>query len=78
MLPGEKKAYTITDLREQNLDLPISTIGTWSKKVFNQNAPEYLTEQGILSEYDWMAEMKLQNERREAEAKARENDWKPK
>lgn len=69
---GEKKAYTITDLREQNLDLPISTIGTWSKKVFNQNATEYLTEQGILSEYDWMAEMRLQNERREAEAKARE------
>lgn len=69
---GEKKAYTITDLREQNLDLPISTIGTWSKKVFNQNATEYLTEQGVLSEYDWMAEMRLQNERREAEAKARE------
>lgn len=69
---GEKKAYTITDLREQNLDLPISTIGTWSKKVFNQNATEYLTEQGILSEYDWMAEMRIQNERREAEAKARE------
>lgn len=69
---GEQKAYTITDLREQNLDLPINSIGTWSKKVFNQNATEYLTEQGILSESDWMVEMRLQNERREAEAKARE------
>lgn len=69
---GEKKAYTITDLREQNLDLPISTIGTWSKKVFGQNASEYLSAQGILSEYDWMASMRQENERREAEARARE------
>ena len=69
---GEKKAYTLTDLREQNLDLPISTIGTWSKKVFGQNASEYLTAQGILSEYDWMASMRIENERREAAAKARE------
>ena len=69
---GEKKAYTITDLREQNLDLPISTIGTWSKKVFGQNATEYLSGQGILSEYDWMASMRIENERREAEARARE------
>jgi hypothetical protein len=69
---GEKKAYTITDLREQNLDLPINTIGTWSKKVFGQNASEYLTAQGILTEYDWMASMRIENERREAAAKARE------
>ena len=67
---GEKKAYTISALREQNLDLPISTIGTWSKKVFNQNATEYLTEQGILSEYDWMAEAKARKKRLEAEMKA--------
>ena len=69
---GKIKAYTITDLREQNLDLPISTIGTWSKKVFGQNATEYLSGQGILSEYDWMASMRIENERREAEARARE------
>ena len=69
---GEKKAYSITNLCEQNLDLPISTIGTWSKKLFNQSATEYLTEQGILSEYDWKEEMRLQKKRWEAEAKARE------
>lgn len=69
---GEKKAYTITDLREQNLDLPVGTIGTWSKKVFGQNATEYLTAQGILSEYDWMASARIENERREAREKARE------
>lgn len=56
----EKKAYTLTDLREQNLDLPISTIGTWSKKVYGQNATEYLRTQGILSEYDWMDSMRLE------------------
>lgn len=69
---GEKKAYSITNLCEQNLDLPINTIGTWSKKLFNQSATEYLTEQGILSEYDWKEEMRLQNKRWEAEAKVRE------
>lgn len=67
---GERKAYTLTDLREQNLDLPINTIGTWSKKVYGQSASEYLTAQGILSEYDWIASMRIANERREAEAKA--------
>lgn len=56
----EKKAYTLTDLREQNLDLPISTIGTWSKKVYGQNATEYLRTHGILSEYDWMDSMRLE------------------
>lgn len=69
---GEKKAYTITDLREQNLDLPISSIGTWSKKVFGQNATEYLNSLGILSEYDWMASMRIENERREAAERTRE------
>ncbi len=69
---GEKKAYTLTDLREQNLDLPISTIGTWTKKIYGKNASEYLSEQGILSEYDWMASMRQENERREAAAKALE------
>ena len=66
---GERKAYSIYDLREQNPDLPISMIDKWSTKVFNQNATEYLSEQGIL--YDRMAEMRLQNEREAAEAKAR-------
>lgn len=66
---GEKKAYSITDLREQNLDLPISSIGNWSKKVFGQNATEYLTEKGVLSQYDWMAEMRIREEKREAEAR---------
>lgn len=49
---GEQKVYFITDLRKQNPDLPINSIGKWSKKVFDQNATEYLINQGILSEYE--------------------------
>ena len=67
---GERKAYSIYDLREQNPDLPISMIDRWSIKVFNQDATEYLTKQGILS--DRMEEMRLKKEREAAEAKARE------
>ena len=69
---GEQKIYYITELCKQNPDLPINTIGNWSQKVFNQSASEYLMEQGILSKYDLMEALRLENERREAEAKAYE------
>ena len=69
---GEKKAYTITDLRKQNLDLPINSIGTWSKKVFDKSATEYLNELGVLSEYDWMESSRVQNGRKETEREREE------
>lgn len=53
----KKKAHSIMDLHQQNLDLPITKIGTWTKKIFNKNATEYLLEQGIISEYDWKVNM---------------------
>ena len=68
---GTKKAFSITDLREQNLDLPITTIGTWTKKLYNKNATEYLSEQGIISEYDWRVAEQV---RREREAAQRERE----
>lgn len=61
---GDKKAYSIATLIEENPDLPISTIGTWSRKFFGQNASEYLIEQGILSENEWIVSQRLENERR--------------
>lgn len=68
---GERKAYSITELRKQNLDLPVSSIGVWSKKVFGQNASEYLSDQGILSKDELVASMREEKEREE-EAKTLE------
>lgn len=47
---GRPKARTLTELREQNMDLPIHTISRWTKKVHNQSATEYLIAQGILED----------------------------
>lgn len=69
---GKKKAFSITDLREQNLDLPITTIGTWTKKLYNKNATEYLSEQGIISVYDWRYAEQVRREREEGERQREE------
>lgn len=47
---GKPKARTLTELREQNMDLPIHTISRWTKKVHGQTATEYLIAQGILQD----------------------------
>ena len=70
---GKKKAYSVADLREQNLDLPINTIGTWSKRLYNKTAFDYLYEHGIISMYDWQIAERERIERREAE-KQREQE----
>lgn len=69
---GENKVYSISELCEQNPDLPISTINTWSRKIFNKSASEYLLEQGVLSEYEWIVAERLKKERYDAEKKALE------
>lgn len=62
---GIQKAYSITDLCEQNLDLLISTIWTWIKKLYGNSAFEYLSEQGLISAFDWRDYERLQHERKE-------------
>lgn len=49
---GEKKAYSFASLREQNPDLPVGSIGVWAKRVYGQNAVEYVKAQGLLAEYE--------------------------
>lgn len=47
---GTQRAYSLSDIREQNLDLPIPHIGAWTKQLYGKNASEYLYEQGLLAE----------------------------
>ncbi len=49
---GEKKAYSFASLREQNPDLPVGSLGVWAKRVYGQNAVEYVKAQGLLAEYE--------------------------
>lgn len=55
---GEKKAYSFASLREQNPDLPVGSIGVWAKRVYGQNAVEYVKAQGLLAEYEGPARQK--------------------
>ncbi|MGI6462403.1 MAG: leucine-rich repeat protein [Candidatus Scatomorpha sp.] len=59
----EKKLATLGRLSQENLDLPIGLIGTWSKEIFGQAATTYLKEKGILLDVNWA---KVQRERNEA------------
>ena len=55
---GEKKAYSFASLRDQNPDLPVGSIGVWAKRVYGQNAVEYVKAQGLLAEYEGPARQK--------------------
>ena len=71
---GEKVAYYIRELVDQNPDLPIDQIGTWAKKAYGMSATNYLKNKGILSTYvyDWEAERRKREEEQAAQEKARQ------
>ena len=46
---GEKKAFSIDQLIEENPDLPIAIMRIWTRKVYGQSVTAYLNKLGILS-----------------------------
>lgn len=69
-----RKAYTISDLTTQNPDLSISSLRKLIKEVSGRDQTEYLSSLGILSEYDWQIEARIENERVNAQkAEQKEN-----
>ena len=59
----DKKAHTISELTAQNQDLPIFKLKKLIESVSGKTQKEYLLEQGILSESEWVIANRLTAER---------------
>lgn len=69
----DKISYSISDLINQNPDLAISSLKKLIKEVHGITQTEYLSSLGILTEYDWDAAERMEQERINAQ-KAFQNE----
>lgn len=65
---GERIAFSVAEVRLQNPDLPIASVGRLAKKIYGQTATQYLTGQGIISDYkdQWDRYLRLEREEHDA------------